>query len=121
MPAAIILVRCNATEDGVTALACEPCVDDTDRYECTDDHAGTITLTRSEKLWERRHEDAAIIASKPSVAKQAIVRADREKPETGRSTAMRRGLSCTRPGSHIGEAEAGNLLKTGVRKSFAVR
>jgi hypothetical protein len=34
---------------------------------------------------------------------------------------MQRGLSYTQLGNAIGEAQAGNVLKTGVRKSFTIR
>lgn len=75
----------------------------------------------SDKLWERAHRIAAVIASKPTVATQGTVRAIWESLDTGRSAAMSRGLSYTQLGNHIGEAEAGNILKTGVRKPFDIR
>jgi enoyl-CoA hydratase/carnithine racemase len=78
-------------------------------------------ITTREELWDRAHQIAAIIASKPTVATQGTVRAIWEGLETGRSQAMQRGLSYTQLGNHIGEAEAGNVLKTGVRKPFTIR
>ncbi len=74
-----------------------------------------------EQLWARAHRIAAIIASKPTVATQGTVRAIWEGLETGRTQAMQRGLSYTQLGNAIGEAEAGNVLVTGVRKSFEIR
>lgn len=78
-------------------------------------------ITTRETLWERAHEIAAIIASKPTVATQGTVRAIWESLDTGRTQALQRGLSYTQLGNHIGEAEAGNVLKTGVRKPFTIR
>lgn len=78
-------------------------------------------ITTREALWERAHRIAAVIASKPSVATQGTVRAIWESLDTGRSQAMSRGLSYTQLGNTIGEAEAGNVLKTGVRKPFEIR
>jgi enoyl-CoA hydratase/carnithine racemase len=78
-------------------------------------------ITTRERLWERAHEIAAIIASKPTVATQGTVRAIWEGLDTGRTQALQRGLSYTQLGNHIGEAEAGNVLKTGVRKPFTIR
>lgn len=78
-------------------------------------------VTTRDQLWERAHRIAAIIASKPTVATQGTVRAIWESLDTGRTQAMQRGLNYTQLGNHIGEAQAGNVLVTGVRKSFEVR
>lgn len=78
-------------------------------------------VTTREALWDRAHHIAAVIASKPTVATQGTVRAIWESLDTGRSAAMNRGIHYTQLGNAIGEAEAGNILKTGVRKSFEIR
>lgn len=78
-------------------------------------------ITTREALWDRAHQIAAVIASKPTVATQGTVRAIWEGLDTGRTQAMQRGLSYTQLGNAIGEAQAGNVLKTGVRKSFTIR
>lgn len=78
-------------------------------------------ITTRDNLWQRAHEIAAIIASKPTVATQGTVRAVWESLDTGRTAAMERGLHYTQLGNEVGEAQAGNVLKTGVRKPFAIR
>jgi enoyl-CoA hydratase/carnithine racemase len=78
-------------------------------------------IVTRDRLWDRAHQIAAVIASKPTVATQGTVRAVWESLDTGRTQAMARGLSYTQIGNAIGEAEAGNMLKTGVRKPFAIR
>lgn len=78
-------------------------------------------ITTREALWQRAHEIAAIIASKPTIATQGTVRAIWESLDTGRSAAMSRGLSYTQLGNEIGEGQAGNVLKTGIRKPFVIR
>ncbi len=78
-------------------------------------------IVSRDRLWERAHHIAAVIASKPTSATQGTVRAVWESLDTGRTQAMSRGLSYTQLGNAIGEAEAGNVLKTGVRKPFEIR
>lgn len=78
-------------------------------------------IVSREDLWARAHKLAAVIASKPTVVTQGTVRAIWESLDTGRTQAMARGLAYTQLGNPIGEAEAGNVLKTGVRKPFEIR
>lgn len=78
-------------------------------------------IVSRDTLWARAHHIAAVIASKPTVATQGTVRAIWESLDTGRSAAMDRGIHYTQLGNTIGEAEAGNVLKTGVRKNYEIR
>lgn len=78
-------------------------------------------IVTRDRLWDRAHHIAAVIASKPTSATQGTVRAVWESLDTGRTQAMSRGLSYTQIGNAIGEAEAGNILQTGVRKPFEIR
>jgi enoyl-CoA hydratase/carnithine racemase len=78
-------------------------------------------IVTRDRLWDRAHHIAAVIASKPTSATQGTVRAVWESLDTGRTQAMSRGLSYTQIGNAVGEAEAGNILKTGVRKPFEIR
>jgi len=58
------------------------------------------------RLWERAHEIAAAIASKPSAATQGTVRAIWESLDRPYRAAMEQGLIYTRLGNPIGMAEA---------------
>jgi enoyl-CoA hydratase/carnithine racemase len=63
-------------------------------------------VTAPEQLWTRAHELAARIAAKPSVATQGTVRAIWESLDKGRQAALDQGLSYTRLGNPIGQAQA---------------
>jgi enoyl-CoA hydratase/carnithine racemase len=78
-------------------------------------------IVTQDKLFERAHEVAAIIAGKPSVSTQGTVRAIWESLDTGRSQAMSRGLHYTQLGNEQGIAQVENMLKSGRRKPFSVR
>lgn len=58
-----------------------------------------------DRLWERADEIARIIAAKPPAAIQGTVRAIWESLDTGRTQALRTGLSYTQIGNPIGKAE----------------
>ncbi len=58
-----------------------------------------------ERLWDRAQEIARIIAAKPPAAIQGTVRAIWESLDTGRTQALRTGLSYTQIGNPIGKAE----------------
>lgn len=58
-----------------------------------------------EQLWGRAEEIARIIAAKPPAAIQGTVRAIWESLDTGRTQALRTGLSYTQIGNPIGKAE----------------
>jgi len=78
-------------------------------------------LVPKEKLWERAHRIAAIIAGKPSVSTQGTVRAVWESLDAGRTQAMARGIHYTQLGNDAGIAQVENMLRTGKRKEFEVR
>ncbi|WP_174415230.1 enoyl-CoA hydratase/isomerase family protein [Nocardia vinacea] len=58
-----------------------------------------------DQLWDRADEIARIIAAKPPAAIQGTVRAIWESLDTGRTQALRTGLSYTQIGNPIGKAE----------------
>lgn len=74
-----------------------------------------------EKLWERAHHVARVIASKPAVATQGTVRAIWESLDAGRTQAMARGLQYTQIGNEIGMQQVENMLASGKRKPFEIR
>jgi enoyl-CoA hydratase/carnithine racemase len=78
-------------------------------------------LVPREKLWERAHHLACVIAGKPSVATQGTVRAIWESLDTGRTQALSRGLHYTQLGNAQGIAQVENMLQSGKRKTFEVR
>lgn len=78
-------------------------------------------IVPQEKLWERAHHVARVIASKPSVATQGTVRAIWESLDAGRSQAMARGLAYTQIGNELGIKQVENMLASGKRKPFEVR
>ncbi|MET7335410.1 enoyl-CoA hydratase/isomerase family protein [Nonomuraea sp. NPDC005650] len=58
-----------------------------------------------ERLWDRADEIARLIAAKPPAAIQGTVRAIWESLDTGRTHALRTGLSYTQLGNPLGKAE----------------
>lgn len=78
-------------------------------------------LVPQEKLWERAHRVARVIAGKPSVVTQGTVRAIWESLDTGRTQALARGLHYTQLGNELGIAQVENMLQTGERKRYEIR
>jgi len=72
-----------------------------------------------EKLWERGDELARIIAAKPPVAIQGSVKAIWEARDTGRTQALRTGLTYTQIGNPIGIAQVDR--STAVRPQWTLR
>ncbi|MFD4510462.1 enoyl-CoA hydratase/isomerase family protein [Streptomyces sp. NPDC058457] len=62
-------------------------------------------VVQRERLRERAHELAALIAAKPPVAVQGSIRAIWESLDTGRSQALASGLAYTQIGNPIGKAQ----------------
>jgi enoyl-CoA hydratase/carnithine racemase len=74
-----------------------------------------------DRLWERAHHVARVIASKPSVSTQGTVRAIWESLDVGRTQALARGLQYTQIGNDIGTKQVENMLVSGKRKAFETR
>jgi enoyl-CoA hydratase/carnithine racemase len=62
-------------------------------------------VTPRDKLWDRAHQLAAIIAAKPGAATQGSVKAVWEARDLPRSVAVKAALAYTQLGNPIGEAE----------------
>jgi enoyl-CoA hydratase/carnithine racemase len=62
-------------------------------------------VTPREKLWDRAHELASIIAAKPSAAIQGTVRAMWEARDLPQSLAVKNAMKYTQLGNHLGQAE----------------
>jgi enoyl-CoA hydratase/carnithine racemase len=70
-------------------------------------------------LWDRAHQIAASIATKPPAAVQGTVRAIWESLDVGRAAALARGLAYTQIGNPLSEAEIDRAAVP--RRSFTIR
>jgi enoyl-CoA hydratase/carnithine racemase len=84
--------------------------------------AGLVSeIVTLDRLWDRAHELAAIIAAKPTAATQGSVRAIWESLDLGRHAALQGGLKYTQVGNAAGMAQvdrAGLMKQT---KKFQLR
>ena len=74
-----------------------------------------------EQLWERAHELAAMVASKPSVATQGSIRALWESLDLGRSAALQQGLKYCLLGREEGTSQVDRKAVMASAKKYSVR
>ena len=83
---------------------------------------GLVTeITPLEKLWERGHELASIIAAKPTAATQGTVRAIWESLEMNRTAALQGALKYTQLGNPSGMSQVDRKAVMGTIKTFRIR